>query len=175
MKALKPSIIDRIVVIGSDEAVEKVSKSFGAKFLKETQQGLNEALHQATDWCLQNGADLVLVLPADIPLVTAKDINQLIRLTHNDSVVISPSSNGGTNALLQAPPKMLPLCFGPDSFEKHVENGLAKGIQFKIYVSSGIMLDIDSDKDLKQLIEVGEGTSSHRFLKGCTLKKSALP
>lgn len=174
LNAITPSVIHRIVVIGSDEPVEKMSKSFGANFLKETQHGLNEALNQATNWCLQNGAGLVLVLPADIPLIRVTDVNQLVKLALNGSVVISPSTNGGTNALLQAPPKMIPLCFGHESFEKHLENGLARGVHLKIYVSSNIMIDIDSDKDLKQVLELGEQTASYRFLKNCDWKRSAL-
>ncbi len=165
LNALKFSNAAEIVVVSSDLAVEGFVKDFDLTFLKETQQGLNHALNQATKWCLQNDAELVLVLPADVPLITARDVNQLFKLAANSSVVISPSRNGGTNALLQTPPGIISPCFGAGSFKKHLSRAAAKCVQTKIYVSSNVMLDIDSEEDVQQLLKDGEHTASHRFLR----------
>jgi 2-phospho-L-lactate guanylyltransferase len=165
LNALKSSEVSNTVVVSSDLTVERFVKNFGMTFIRETEQGLNQAISQATSWCIQNTAELVLVLPADVPLVTSKDINQIVKLVLKNSVVISPSRNGGTNALLQTPPGIIAPCFGFESFKKHVGEALAKGVQTKIYVSSNIMLDIDSEEDLEQLLEVDKQTASHRFLK----------
>jgi 2-phospho-L-lactate guanylyltransferase len=141
-------------------------------FLKETREGLNQALNQATKWCVGNAAERVLVLPADVPLITSKDVNQLVKLALNNSVVISPSRNGGTNALLETPPGVISPCFGSDSFKKHISKALAKHAQTKIYVSSNVMLDIDSEKDLEQLLKAGKQTASQRFLKKSSWSKT---
>jgi len=172
LNALKSSNVSKTVVVSSDLTVERFAKNFGMTFLKETQQGLNQAINQATKWCVRNAAEWVLVLPADVPLITSKDINQLVKLALNNSVVISPSRNGGTNALLETPPGVIPPRFGPDSFKKHICEALAKHAQTKIYVSSNVMLDIDSEKDLEQLLKVGEQTASHRFLKQSSWSKT---
>jgi 2-phospho-L-lactate guanylyltransferase len=164
LNALKSSNVRRTIVVSPDLTVEKLVKSFGMTFLLETQQGLNQALNQATKWCLRQAADLVLFLPADVPLITAKDLNQLVKLARNNSMVISPSQNGGTNALLQSPPGLISASFGSDSFKKHISKAAAKHVDTKIYVSSNVMLDIDSEKDLMQLLKVGKQTASHRFL-----------
>jgi 2-phospho-L-lactate guanylyltransferase len=165
LNALKSSNVNKTVVVSSDLTVERFVKNFGMTFLKETREGLNQALNQATKWCVRNAAEWVLVLPADVPLITSKDINQLVKLALNNSVVISPSQNGGTNALLQTPPGVISPCFGSDSFKKHIIRALAKHVKTKIYVSSNVMLDIDSEKDLEQLLKVGRQTASHSFLK----------
>ena len=165
LNALKSSNVNKTVVVSSDLTVERFVKNFGMTFLKETQESLNQALNQATKWCVRNAAESVLVLPADIPLITSKDINQLVKLAPNKSLVISPSQNGGTNALLQTPPGVISPCFGSDSFKKHISRALAKHVQTKIYVSSNVMFDIDSEKDLEQFLKVGKQTASHRFLK----------
>ena len=173
LNALKSSNVSRTVVISSDLTVERFVKNFGMTFLKETQEGLNQAVNQATKWCARNAAEWILVLPADVPLITSNDIDQLVKLALNNSVVISPSRNGGTNALLQTPPGVISPCFGSDSFKKHICKALAKHVQTKIYVSSNVMLDIDSEKDLEQLLKVGERTASHRFLQQSSWNKSS--
>jgi 2-phospho-L-lactate guanylyltransferase len=172
LNALKSSSVNKTVVISSDSTVERFVKNFGMTFLMETQDGLNQALNQATKWCVRNAAEWVLVLPADVPLITSKDINQLAKLALNDSVVISPSRNGGTNALLQTPPGVISPSFGSDSFKKHICKALAKHVRTKIYVSTNVMLDIDSEKDLQQLLKVGGQTVSHRFLKQSSWSKA---
>jgi 2-phospho-L-lactate guanylyltransferase len=172
LNALKSSNVGKTVVVSSDLTVERFVKDFDMTFLKENWEGLNRAVTQATEWCVRNGAEWVLVLPADVPLVTSKDINQIVKLALNNSLVISPSRNGGTNALLQTPPGVISPSFGSDSFRKHICKALAKHVQTKIYVSSNVMLDIDSEKDLEQLLRVGEQTASHRFLKQSSWSKA---
>jgi 2-phospho-L-lactate guanylyltransferase len=172
LNALKSSNVNKTVVVSSDLTVQRFVKNFGMIFLEEMQEGLNQALNQATKWCVRNAAEWVLVLPGDVPLITSKDINQLVKLALNNSVVISPSRNGGTNALLQTPPGVVSPCFGSDSFKKHIKKALAKHVQTRIYVSSNVMLDIDSEKDLRQLLKVGKQTASHRFLKQSSWSKA---
>lgn len=171
LNALKSSKVTTTVVVNSDSTVELLVKNFGMTFLKEKQEGLNQALNQATKWCIKNKAELVLVLPADVPLVTSNDVNGLIQMALKNSMVISPSRNGGTNALLQTPPGIVSPCFGPDSFKRHVDRALAKNVRTKIYVSSNIMLDIDNETDLKQLLKADQQSVSNRFLRQSTYIK----
>ena len=161
---LKHSDIDKTIIVGADSEVELSAKKFGMTFLKEQQKGLNPALNQTTKWSIQNCAEQVLILPADIPTVTSKDIDQLIKSASKNSIVISPSKNGGTNAMLQTPPEIIVPAFGNDSFRKHTEQAISKHVKTKVYVSSHIMLDIDSGKDLSILLKTGKQTGSFRFL-----------
>lgn len=165
LSAFKDSNISKVVVVSADMVVEGFTKDFGVSFLKENQEGLNGALNQATKWCAQNGAELVLVVPADIPLVTGRDINQLVKLAMDKSMVISPSHNGGTNGLLRKPPNIISPCFGLDSFKKHLNKASTKHVSTKVYVSSNFMLDIDCEDDLARLLKVGKQTAAYRFLK----------
>lgn len=173
LSALESSNIAQTVVVSSDPTVKGFVKGFDVTFLEETRQGLNQALNQATRWFIQNDAELVLFLPADVPLVTSGDVNQLVNLAVNGSVVISPSRNGGTNALLQKPPGIISPGFGAGSFKRHISRALAKNVRTKIYASSGLMLDIDSEEDLRLLLKDGEHTASHRFLQQSAPSKSS--
>jgi len=165
LNALKSSKIHRTIVISSDIAVNKVAEKFGVKILGEMQDGLNQAVDQTLKWCFKNGAESVLILPVDIPLITSKDINRIINLgLKSKSVVISPSQNGGTNALLQTPPRIIPPCFGSNSFKKHLEQALNRHIRMKAYQSLRVSLDIDSERDLKRFLEIGKKTVFYRLL-----------
>jgi len=175
LTALKTSKVKSCIIVSSDSTVEELVKSFGMTFINENQKGLNQALNQATKWCILNNAERVLVLPADVPLITSADVDNIVKMAQNNTMVISPSQNGGTNALLQTPPGIVSPSFGPDSFRKHIKKALAKHARAKIYVSSNIMLDIDSERDLEQLLKGGRTTTSNQFLRQSTWVKSCPP
>jgi 2-phospho-L-lactate guanylyltransferase len=165
LRAVKCSMVCQTVVISSDPTVEELAKNFGVTHLAEKKQGLNQAIEQATEWCIQNNADSVLVLPADIPLIIQEDVNQMVKLgSERTSIVISRSQNGGTNALLQKPPNLIHPCFGPDSFSKHKTKALHKGIPTKVYTSKRVATDIDSPKDLEKLLKIKTQTVTHKLL-----------
>jgi 2-phospho-L-lactate guanylyltransferase len=113
-----------------------------------------------------------LVLPADIPLITPEDVNQIVKLADKKpSIVISPSRNNGTNALLQKPPNLINPCFGPNSFSKHKTQASQRKIPTKIYKSEKVTLDIDSPKDIEKLLEIKAQTMSHKFLEQMGAKR----
>jgi len=91
------------VVVSSDEDVLGLAADTGFTTLKEeSQRGVNEAVEVATRYCLSRDASSTLVLPADIPLVTSRDINGIVEASNPaPSVVITPSLRmDGTNAFL---------------------------------------------------------------------------
>ena len=108
----------------------------------------------------------MLILPADIPLVSPKDINKIVALGSDKAfaVVLCPSQNGGTNALFKKPPNLIRACFGPNSFRKHVQEACKKQVNVRFYYSVGTATDIDSVEDLKKLNEIENNTVSKQVL-----------
>jgi 2-phospho-L-lactate/phosphoenolpyruvate guanylyltransferase len=170
LNALQSSVVDETVIVGEDLAVEQVAKKFGASYLSANGASLNSAIEEATSWCMKKGSESVLVLPADVPLLDAKDINRIVELGKGGglAVVLSPSQNWGTNALYQNPPKMIPACFGPKSFLNHIREAYCKGISVRLHFSSGLATDIDSAEDLEKLFETENKTVSRRVLEQIT-------
>jgi 2-phospho-L-lactate/phosphoenolpyruvate guanylyltransferase len=165
LEALKHSKIDETLVVSDDLEMREFVEKHGANYLSPADSALNASLEESADWCIQRGAGAVLVLPADIPLVTAKDVDALIQLgLQRSSVVVSPSWNGGTNALLQNPPKQIPACFGAASFRKHVEEVCRRGLEVRIYGSGGLALDVDSVEDLKKVFKAKSQTHCKQVL-----------
>lgn len=152
------------VVIGSDNRVKRLAEKFDAYFIPDPGRGLNQSLHYAIKWCLRMGAKAVLILPADIPLLTERDLERIACFSGEYSVVASPSRDGGTNALMLNPPDVMEPLFGNRSFEKHIREASKKGISLRIYRSPTILIDVDSVEDLKVLLEAGKNKLSRDFL-----------
>lgn len=164
LEVTRSSTLHQTVVVGVDPIVQHVAEEFGAFFLSETRRGLNNCLSSTTCWCKERGAEAVLILPVDVPLITAEDIEEIIKISSEASIVVSPSRDFGTNVLMRRPSNVIKTRFGPKSFEKHVREALRKGIATHIYQSPSVSLDIDTEQDLRKLLDVGRGKASYKFL-----------
>lgn len=165
LTALKSSRVYRVVVISPDKTLQASAESFGVSFLMENKPGLNRVASQVTEWCIRNNAESVLTVSADIPLIIPRDVNRILELGDEGmSMVISPSKNGGTNALFQGAASLIRPRFGRRSFMKHVNEAAAKGLSYRIYYSERVAFDIDSLEDLKSYLGIRCRTRSRRFL-----------
>ena len=157
------SRIERTVVVSSDDDALNCASQNGADVLREAGYGdLNAAINQATARCVQLGADHVLVLPADLPLVTEEDVQSLLlRGSEAPRIVIVSSRDGaGTNALLRTPCEAIPSRFGPGSFARHLQEAIARDVSYHVCHIPRIELDIDTPEDLDYLLSgQGEGAA----------------
>ena len=166
LKALKSSTVHEVLVVSRDPNVRMIADKFGFSFFSPSRNGLNPAVEEATAWCMRNQADSVLVIPADIPLLSSADVNKIIELgnCNGSTVVLSPSNNGGTNALFKKPPNLLFAQFGYRSFARHFRQARNKGISIKFHYSASIALDVDCEEDLLKLFESPIANHSKHFL-----------
>jgi len=158
--------IQQTIVTGKDKTALQIARDFGAIFFKESKLGLNQAVREVINWCLQMEALSVLILPADIPLVTSLDLNRIFVQQQSSGMIISSSRSGeGTNALLLAPPNVIPPSYGQRSFQRHIEKALALEINIHILRSSRVALDIDTVEDLATFLSLkAKKTYSYNFL-----------
>ena len=147
--------VERISVVSPSPRVLFLAEDAGASTLPQESRGLNNALEEGRDWAISGGASSLLVLPADLPYLSASDVWTLLKLHRDDErgVVISPdNAREGTNALLMRPPDALPFLFGPGSYEAHLRTARERGLQISTYEDSGIAFDLDTKEDLERLI-----------------------
>jgi 2-phospho-L-lactate/phosphoenolpyruvate guanylyltransferase len=140
-----------VLVISRDARALAIARDYGVHTVQESgAPELNAALLRASQVVGSMGADGVLVLPADVPMVTVEDIEQIMHLgRYNTTVVLAPDANDdGTNALLCNPPGYIPFSYGPGSFRRHMILAEEAGATVKIYRSERIALDIDTPSDL---------------------------
>jgi 2-phospho-L-lactate guanylyltransferase len=128
--------------------------------------GLNRALVQAQLAAEDGGATSLLVLPADLPLIAADDVEALVAASGSSAVVISPDrASEGTNALLLSPPSALVPSFGVASFERHRQLAARAGREVAVVRRWGLALDLDTPADVLRLFALGQECRAIRLLR----------
>lgn len=122
--------------------------------LADTGGGLNGSLSAAHMTLQEFGCHEVVVLPADLPHITANDIDEMVRVGRSGGFAIAPDAAGvGTNALYIRSPQSFAFRFGPDSRRLHLEQALNLGLHPQVVRSAGLQFDVDSPNDLINLLE----------------------
>jgi 2-phospho-L-lactate guanylyltransferase len=119
--------------------------------------GLNPALQAAAHLAIEQGAQAVLILPADLPKLAVGDLERLVALADPPPVVVvAPDRHHeGTNALLCAPPSLIEYQFGPESLRLHQAQARLAGARLEVCDLPGLALDIDLPEDLDLLRSQG--------------------
>lgn len=151
--ALLEAGIQEVGVVSPDPIVLETAREKDATPVVQRSRGLNPGLDEGREWAVGRGAEALLVLPADLPLLVAEDVRAVISASGTGSgVTISPDSvRGGTNALLLRPPDALPFLFGPGSFEAHREAAAERGLEIHVCERSHLGFDLDTVGDLEHL------------------------
>lgn len=154
-------------VVSRDEAALALARHLGALAIAEPRDlgGLNEALTYASDLLQRQGAQGVLVVPADMPGAQPAEIEELLAAAGaRPQVVLSPSRDGGTNALLRCPPDVIPPRFGPRSAAAHRREAEARGVPFRLLRLPSLALDIDGPSDLRRFAAMGHRCHAYQWL-----------
>jgi 2-phospho-L-lactate guanylyltransferase len=115
--------------------------------------GETGAIEMATRFCVVRGSGSTLVIPADIPLIQASELDQILAYAPAEGSVLVPAADGrGTNAAFRRPANLFPLRFGNDSFKPHLASAQATGKLCHVLQLPGIALDVDTPEDVRQLL-----------------------
>lgn len=143
--------VDEVIVITPDDAVRQLALELGARPILQRDRGLNHGLAAARQDAAAGGADSILILPIDLPDVSADAIDAVaaeLDAPARPLVAIVADRHGrGTNALLMAPPDAIPLCFGGDSALAHAAAARAIGARL-VELDGPLVLDLDTPDDL---------------------------
>jgi 2-phospho-L-lactate guanylyltransferase len=149
-----------VVVISPDPdalaEVGRIDASIRLVLQDPNRPGLVPALVQAAEYARHIGVSTVLILPADLPLVSSADIDNLLR--RDAPVVIAPDRHRmGTNALmvrLDAFGEPFAFQFGEGSFAKHQDEAARLGVDAVTATAPGTSFDLDTPEDLLKLNEL---------------------
>ena len=143
--------IEHVLVISRDPAALSLARDHGARTVQENGASqLNIALARATIVAKNYVTRGVLVVPADLPLLTPEDVRAMLdRATDPPVVIVAPDRHGeGTNALLVCPVGVIEYDFGPGSFHRHCERTIQAGARLEICELPSLALDVDVPEDL---------------------------
>lgn len=155
--------IEGTVVVTLDPAVAGIATAHRAVGLVDILPGLNEAILAARSLAVSREASAVLILPADLPSVTAERLEALVSEArgalagaadagrgipaHGLVAVVPDRHREGTNALLVAPADLIEPDFGPGSGAAHRAAAAAVGA-FYLEMDGPLTLDVDTPADL---------------------------
>ena len=147
---------DRVLVVAGDDEVAELAKTWGAEVLLEpSQEGQNVAAARGIAQAVEGGADAVLLLSSDLPLVTVDSVRVVLeagsRIKGPVAVAVRAVGRGGTNALYLRPPGAITLHFGADSLAKFRDEAERSGVKFVVHDSDAMALDLDEPGDLARL------------------------
>jgi 2-phospho-L-lactate/phosphoenolpyruvate guanylyltransferase len=149
--------VEQIGVVSPSPRALFVAEDEKATALLQESRGLNSALEEGRSWAISEGASSLLVLPADLPYLSASDVRMLTMIPRDErAAVISPDeADEGTNALLMRPADAMPFAFGPGSYETHQRTAKERGLEVGIYKHASVSQDVDTLEDLQALIDSG--------------------
>ena len=155
VSALKEAGVENVCVVSPDRVVLNHARERGAETLQQESRGLNPALEEGRRWAMGRDASVLLVLPADLPLLDAQDVRAVLEEGGEaPSVTISPDgAHAGTNALLLRPPDALPFVFGLGSYEAHQQAARERGLDVRVIERPHLSFDLDTAEDLARLEE----------------------
>lgn len=156
----------RILVVGSDDAVFDIARKYRAQPVPEAQaQGYNRAVMLGLSVVAdhRNAA----VLPGDIPLATAAEIASLTEPSDRKpkTVRLAPARDlRGTNGLFLSDKHVLRPAFGPNSFAGYKRMSCLSGVRPNLIEMPGLALDIDTPADLRDLAMRAARGAAHDFM-----------
>jgi 2-phospho-L-lactate guanylyltransferase len=146
--------IESVLVVSRDSAALALARDHGARTVQEKgAPELNVALERATIIARTYATLGVLILPADLPLISSEDIREMLtRVGEPPVVVVAPDRHhDGTNALLVCPAGLIEYEFGPGSFQRHCDRAKRAGARLEICEFPALALDLDLPEDLAEV------------------------
>jgi 2-phospho-L-lactate guanylyltransferase len=154
-------------LVTSDPFACELALQYGFDIIPDpANAGETAAIELATRFAVVRGSDSTLVIPADIPLIQAKDLDQILAYAPAEGAVLAPAADGrGTNAAYRRPADLFSLRFGNDSFKPHLAAAEVTGKPCVVLQLPSVALDVDNPEDLRQVLKQPGETRTQRLLR----------
>ncbi|MBA3235216.1 MAG: 2-phospho-L-lactate guanylyltransferase [Chloroflexi bacterium] len=148
--ALAVDGLDDVLVISPDREVLTHASELGARTMLQRTDGLNAGLEEARADVIAGGAAALIVLPIDLPFVTADAVAAIVAALTSDSdptvVLVTDRHGSGTNILGLSPPDVIVFAFGSGSRIAHRTAADASGASY-VELDSALSVDLDTPDD----------------------------
>ena len=155
IKAIRQSqLIERFVIVTSDEKFLADYADSVFELHRSNVQGLNLELEAYLEKLETKGHGHTVIILGDLPMITGAVLDEIIQsgLQSNRPVIAKDWRGRGTNVLFFSYPCAFKLQFGEASFEKHLREFEAHGVNPIIYHAMETALDIDNDAAIEQFL-----------------------
>lgn len=154
--------VERTIVVSGDPVAQELAAAAGAEVVPDPEDaGHSEAALAGIARAQVEGAECVVLLPGDCPLLDPRELDRLLTGVPERYVGIVPDRHGsGTNALVLSPPDAIVPAFGEGSRERHVAAARDASVPFEVEEVASLGLDLDTPADviaLTRQLEAGAG------------------
>lgn len=145
--------IERTIMVSGDPRAQEIAAATGCNVLPDpADEGHVNAAMAGIARAEADGAECVVLLPGDCPLLEARELDRLLTGLPPRYTAIVPDRHGsGTNALVLAPPDAIRPAFGEGSCARHVAAARAAGVPFAVEELPSLALDLDTPADVVAL------------------------
>ncbi len=160
-----------VIIVGSDQTIERLASSFNVRFILDQGEGVNNAVRLADSHIDKFEASMIV--PLDLPLLEPIDLIMIedISKSIKKGIIITPSYRlDGTNILLRKPSLVMQTYYDMDSYLIHIQKAKEQGLEIKILLNDRLMHDLDSIEDIDYLINSRSNKKSISYLKGIIAK-----
>lgn len=163
--------IDQILVVSQDPTAALLAEEYGCDLACSSEdRDLNSALEYAANQAERAGARAIVILPADLPLLTAEALDRFIEkcASHiGNQPVVGLQSCGhgdGTNLFFSELSVPIDFQYGPGSFERHANAAKRAGLLLLSETARETFWDLDTREDLERIqAALKSGTYDARF------------
>lgn len=146
-------LITSVVVITGEAAAADLAVGRGAEVIHDPEDaGHIGAAKLGIERAKELGAETVVLLPGDCPLLEPRELDNLVTGLPDPFVAVVPDRHGtGTNAVAMRPPDAIEPSFGEGSCARHLELARSAGIPHATERIDGLGLDLDTPADIVAL------------------------
>ena len=177
------NVVDALLLSDNVQGILLVSESTNlAEFtlkesviVLETQTtNLREAVTQASQFaCKQLKCPTTFIVPADLPLISSKDID--FAIAQHERVTIIPDARlKGTNGIIATPPNAFDYVFNGQSYLQHQHNAQVAGFNPKSLQIETFSHDVDTFDDLMTIVQLHPESRTATVYRSLTRSDSSL-
>ena len=137
-----------VVIVTGDAGVRRWASGLGHEVVDESPRSGLDAAAAALVEHARSRARPWVVLHADLPLITRRDVGALLDGLASGRAVIAPSRDGGSSAVGGREP--IRFAYGPGSFHRHHRQLPAAAV----VVRPGLAWDLDTVSDLDLMLRL---------------------
>jgi 2-phospho-L-lactate guanylyltransferase len=158
--------ITGVLIAGQDDEHAALAAAFGCDFIcDDPALDVSSNVARVTQTVIASGVDRLLYVPADLPLLTAPDLQALIVRNGAGLTLCRALRDNGTNAMLASPPAAANFSFGSNSAERHTATARGAGWAVRVLDLPAFQRDVDEPSDLVWLCRSGCTGAAARYVR----------
>ena len=149
---LRANLVSGILLVSDSPQLAKFTSETHTIVLETQTSNLKDAITQACCFASdQLNCNTTFVVPADLPLISAQDIDYAAT-RHKQITLIPDRRLKGTNGVISTPPNAFEYVFNGQSFQVHQHNAQATGLETQVLQIETFSYDVDTFEDLIKVV-----------------------